>query len=88
VDDEAIWRADRFDAWDDGRHIRGEFSSGPWTRCMAHHDAWFGHVDGGGEVHRYRLVPPPLVPGRRAARAHTSPRRAAARAEIGVNVEG
>jgi len=32
-------------------------------RCIAHHDGWLEQVDGGGDVHRYRLVPLPPEPG-------------------------
>jgi hypothetical protein len=58
---EAICRADHFDRLDDGSYICSEFSSGLWIRCIAHHDGWFEHVDGGGDVFRYRLVPLPMV---------------------------
>jgi hypothetical protein len=32
-------------------------------RCIAHYHRCFEHADGGGQVHRYRLVPLPPEPG-------------------------
>src|SRR5512139_2791662 len=73
---EAICLRRRFERLEDGSYICSEFSSGLWIRCIAHHDGYFEHVDGGGEgvVHRYRLVPlrcrttsgkrPPHIPPR------------------------
>jgi hypothetical protein len=42
--------------------LRGHGST-VWIRCIAHHEGWFEHVDGGGDVYRYRLVPLPPRPG-------------------------
>ena len=61
-DDGQQLRARDFDRLDDGRYICAEFSSGLWIRCIAHHDGWFEHADGVDEIHRYRLVPLPMVP--------------------------
>lgn len=59
---EAVCAADRFERLADGSYICSDFSSGVWIRCVAHHDGYFEHVDGGGEgkVHRYRLVELPI----------------------------
>lgn len=57
--DEAICLRRRFERLNDGSYICSEFSSGLWIRCIAHHDDHFEHVDGGGTVHRYRLMPLP-----------------------------
>ena len=58
---EAICLADRFERLADGSYICSEYSSGLWLRCVAHHDGWFEHMDGGGDLFRYRLVPLPIV---------------------------
>jgi hypothetical protein len=58
--DEAICLRRRFERLDDGSYICSEFSSGLWIRCIADHGDHFEHVDGGGEVHRYRLVELPM----------------------------
>jgi hypothetical protein len=47
----------------DGSYICGADASPVLIRCIAHHDGWFEHVDGWGNVHRYRLVPIPPEPG-------------------------
>ena len=59
---EAICLAEHFERLADGSYICSEFSSGLWIRCIAHHDGWFEHVDGGGGIYRYRLIPLPLEP--------------------------
>ena len=55
--DEAICLRRRFERLDNGRYICSEFSSGLWIRCIAAHGYHFEHVVGGGNVHRYRLLP-------------------------------
>jgi hypothetical protein len=53
-----------FECKPDGSYICGGGGASPvLMRCIAHHDGWFEHVDGGGDVHRYRLVPIPPEPG-------------------------
>ena len=47
----------------DGSYICGADASPVLIRCIAHHDGWFEHVDGGGDIHRYRLVALPPGPG-------------------------
>jgi hypothetical protein len=59
---EAICLAEHFYRQKDGSYVCGEFSSGLWIRCIAHHNWGLDHVDGGGDVHRYRLVPLPMAP--------------------------
>jgi hypothetical protein len=52
-----------FERLPDGSYICGADASPVLIRCIAHHDGWFEHVDGGGDVYRYRLVPLPPEPG-------------------------
>lgn len=59
--DEAICLRRRFERLEDGSYICSEFSSGLWIRCIADHDGSFDHVDGGGKLHRYRLLPLPML---------------------------
>ena len=61
--DEAVCLRRRFERLDNGSYICSEFSSGLWIRCIADHGDHFEHVDGGGKVHRYRLVPRPMPEG-------------------------
>jgi len=52
-----------FERLPDGSYVCGGHGSTVWIRCIAHHAEYFEHVDGGGELHRYRLVPLPPEPG-------------------------
>jgi hypothetical protein len=54
-----------FERQPDGSYVCAGHGSTVWIRCIAHHDGWFEHVDGGGhgEVHAYRLAPIPSEPG-------------------------
>jgi hypothetical protein len=61
--DEAVCLRRRFERLDNGSYICSEFSSGLWFRCIADHGDHFEHVDGGGKVHRYRLLPLPVPEG-------------------------
>ena len=54
---EASCRARDFERLDDGAYIYSGGSSGLWIRCVECHSDHFIHVDGGGDRHRYRLVP-------------------------------
>ena len=48
---------------EDGSYICSSGGSATWIRCVDHRGDHFVHVDGGGERHRYRLVPLPVAPG-------------------------
>ena len=61
--DEAVCLRRRFERLDNGSYLCWEFSSGLWIRCIADHGDHFEHVDGGGNVHRYRLLPVPMPAG-------------------------
>ncbi len=61
--EEAQCIAREFERLEDGSYICSPGSSATWIRCVEHHDAHFVHVDGGGDRHRYRLVPLPIAPG-------------------------
>ena len=65
MDGQAVCLRRRFERLEDGSYICSEFSSALWIRCIAHHDGYFEHVDGRGTgtVHRYRLVPLPMLEG-------------------------
>jgi hypothetical protein len=52
-----------FERLPDGSYVCGCHGSTVWIRCIAHHGDHFEHIDGGGDVHRYRLVPLPPEPG-------------------------
>ena len=58
--DEAVCLRRRFERLDNGSYLCSEFSSGLWIRCIDDHGDHFEHVDGGGKVHRYRLLPLPM----------------------------
>jgi hypothetical protein len=60
---EAVCVPEQFEQLENGAYIRSGFGSGLWIRCIAHHDGHFDHVDGEGEVFRYRTVPLPAIPG-------------------------
>jgi len=49
------WRRD-FNRLDDNSWIYSGGASALWIRYVAHHGDHFEHVDGGGNLHRYRLV--------------------------------
>lgn len=53
---EALCSASDFDRLDNGAYVYSGGGSGLWIRCVAHHADHFEHLDGGGQLHRYRLV--------------------------------
>lgn len=59
---EAICLRGRFEHLGDGSYICSEFSTATWIRCIAHRADGFDHVDGGGQLSRYRLVELPESP--------------------------
>lgn len=60
--DWGAYKADYFQRLDDGTYVGGGNGSPVWIRCVEQHEDHFIHVDGGGDRHRYRLVPLPTVP--------------------------
>ena len=60
--EEAQCAAGEFQRLEDGGFVCSSGGSATWIRCVERHDAHFVHVDGGGDRHRYRLVPLPSLP--------------------------
>ncbi len=54
---EALCWARDFNRLDDNSWIYSGGGSALWIRCVAQHGDHFEHVDGGGQLHRYRLLP-------------------------------
>src|SRR5829696_5783154 len=68
---EAVCVAHRFERLEDGSYLCSEFSSAVWIRCVAHHDGYFEHIDGGGEgkVQSLPLGGASEIPRRRLGRS-------------------
>jgi hypothetical protein len=60
--DDAVCLQREFERLPDGSYICSAFGSATWIRCVGHREDGFDHVDGGGQLSRYRLVELPEPP--------------------------
>jgi len=56
---EAQMLASQFARQPDGSYCGSAGGSPVWFRCVQRHDGYFIHVDGGGRLFAYRLLPLP-----------------------------
>jgi len=55
--DEGAFPAAAFEHLQDGGYVLSADGAYVRLRCVEHHGDSFDHVDGGGNIYRYRLVP-------------------------------
>ena len=56
---EAQCTSSQFNHLEDGSYCGSTGGSPIWFRCVERHDGYFIHVDGGGRLFAYRLLPLP-----------------------------